>query len=269
MIHDKENVSFTPVKLFDEGVSSTSISRIVDNSERSVDITGEINETETRTRTEVGTGAETERRRNRRRRRNSRRRSSLDFIEGPLDDASFSNDVGGSPATPSKSNVLNIKAPQIAYTPVKKKQLTPALIQQQQQQQQQLEEVRPVSQIQQQAKNLFFKRRKRGGGGKRASISPQKRKMAKNDGESEECPEVDSMGRRMEQSDLAAPKSVLEETFDYYDTHCADLINSVDISDIGAGCAFSASEKLSLGKGEQEKELELDDESFIDPEYNI
>lgn len=264
MIDDKENVSFTPVKLFTENDPSTSISRIADNSgEQSVDITGEIDaraEPERRTSRSGGSGSG---RGGGRRRRRSRRRSSLNFTEESLDGNSISDGISGL-ATPSKPNVLSIKAPQIAYTPVKKKQLTSTLSTQQQQQQ--AEETNPVSQIQQQAKNLFFKRRRMG---RKAAASPRKRKIAKNEGESEEGPEVDSMGREMEQSDLAAPKSVLEETFDYYDTHCADLIKSVDVSDIGAGYAFPGSEKLSLGKGEQEKELELDDESFIDPEYNI
>lgn len=257
---EKENALPTPVK-------PTSISTIESESidgEQSVNITEEGGEEERNVGIR-GTGSETiiqqERRREelrKRSRRSSRRRSSLSFVEESINTSS-----SNSPETPSKPGVLNVKAPQITYTPVRKRQLAsssfPSIQQQQQQQQQPM--LFPVSQIQQQVKNLFFKRRRK----MRTADSPQKRR-AMIDASSIE---IDYMGREMEQSDLAAPKSALEETFDYYDTHCADLINSVDISGIGAGCAVSANDKLSLGKAEQEQELELEGESFIDPEYDI
>lgn len=269
---EKENALFTPVKVFTE---STSISRIDDNSEQSVDITSERSDNNDsssssssiirRERDEIEERRQQQQQQRRRKRRTSRRRSSFDFVEESIDTSSNTQ------ATPSKTSILNVKAPQISYTPFKKKQL-PILSRQQQQQQHQEQEqeqdILPVTQIQQQAKNLFFKRRRRNGTKKEASPHKKKIVTKSNLNEYDEV-EIDSIGREMEQSDLVVPKSVLEETFDYYDTHCADLIKSVDISSIGAGCAFSTSDKLSLGKEEQEQELELEGESFIDPEYNI
>lgn len=249
---EKENALPTPVK-------PTSISTI--DGEENVGATEE--EEEERDVGTRGIGPEIiiqqERRREelrKRNRRNSRRRSSLSFVEESINTSS-----SNSPENPSKSGVLNVKAPQIAYTPVRKRQLASSSFSSIQQQQQQQPTLLPISQIQQQVKNLFFKRRRK----MRTVDSPQKRRAIAN----ADSIEIDYMGREMEQSDLAAPKSALEETFDYYDTHCADLINSVDISGIGAGCAVSANDKLSLGKAEQEQELELEGESFIDPEYDI
>ena len=240
MIVDKENALLTPVK---PALGSTSVSLSVGESSIG-SIAGDVGHSARKKSSKA-----------------KRRRSSLSFVEESLD---------------SEQHLLSVKPPQISYTPIRKSVLSVLPPQQ---------EERP--EVRQQARNLFFKRRRR-----LAVSSPQaaKRKKqivcsvdatlagdstgkagtARESKEGNDEVEVDSMGRAMEQSDLAAPKSVLEETFDYYDTHCADLIKSVDVSSIGAGSSPSRpGDKISLRKEEQAQELELEGESFIDPEYNI